>query len=234
MKISKQAGKTTLKKISYSLILLAIGFALLTITPFPIFLTFLFLLNPNFHSFGQLIYGLSLLTLFLAFGLIGFTLLTTRQTSTENIILLTEIVTEELEPGDKQIKEGDKAEKTATVIRAILNEHNFTYRFVTITIILTLIAYTGIAYFAQIELSNVVIFILCIAIVLINVWSLAFHYRISHGLYGTNEYEAREIIQFILNYTDDRDFTDGLGARPLDLSPETEKEIAAVWEGAKV
>jgi hypothetical protein len=36
-------------------------------------------------------------------------------------------------------------------------------------------------------------------------------YRIKKGFYGNNEYEARQIIEFILNNSDHIDFTDGKG-----------------------
>lgn len=55
-------------------------------------------------------------------------------------------------------------------------------------------------------------------------------YRILHGLFGTNEYEARELINFILHNSDKIDFTDGDGKLRKALLPEKD-ETAAVGDG---
>jgi hypothetical protein len=72
------------------------------------------------------------------------------------------------------------------------------------------------------------------AIAVLWVSKLALDYRISRGLFGTNEYEAREIVRFVLRNASDTDLSGGLGARKLDLTPSTETELAAVWNGVPV
>jgi hypothetical protein len=74
--------------------------------------------------------------------------------------------------------------------------------------------------------------LLIAAITVLNGSTLALDYRVSHGLFGTNEQEAREIVRFVLKNAADSDFSGGLGARDLDLSAGTETALAAVWSGA--
>jgi hypothetical protein len=47
-------------------------------------------------------------------------------------------------------------------------------------------------------------------------------YRIRKGYYGTNEDEAREIIQFILEHAEDTDFSSGDGPKKIMPDPEIE------------
>lgn len=49
-----------------------------------------------------------------------------------------------------------------------------------------------------------------------------FEYRIRKGYYGRNEYEAREIIQFILDHSSDIDFTDS--GKPKQIITEQDLE----------
>lgn len=48
----------------------------------------------------------------------------------------------------------------------------------------------------------------------------ALTYRIRKGFYGTNEYEAREIIQYILRNSDEEDYFDSNGLRQTFLQPQ--------------
>lgn len=42
-------------------------------------------------------------------------------------------------------------------------------------------------------------------------------YRVTHGFYGSNAAEARDLVQFIIEHGDDLDFTDGNGLRRPSL-----------------
>jgi hypothetical protein len=58
-------------------------------------------------------------------------------------------------------------------------------------------------------------------------------YRIKKGLYGTNPYETKEIIQFIEEHSDKSDFIDG--GKYKKLIQESDKdaiEDKIVWNGA--
>jgi hypothetical protein len=62
----------------------------------------------------------------------------------------------------------------------------------------------------------------------------ALEYRIRKGLYGNNEYEAREILQFIIDHADKTDFTSGGKSKKLLPDAEIEqilKEAPAFEKG---
>lgn len=74
---------------------------------------------------------------------------------------------------------------------------------------------------------------LLVAVAVLNVGAFAFAYRVSKGLYGTNAYEARELIFFVLRHKEDIDLSGGLGARDLQLDSTVERAVIAAWEGAR-
>jgi hypothetical protein len=51
-------------------------------------------------------------------------------------------------------------------------------------------------------------------------------------LFGTNEYEARQIIHFVLDNADDIDFSGGLGGSRLELDEKTQEILNAAWSPA--
>lgn len=70
------------------------------------------------------------------------------------------------------------------------------------------------------------------SLIVINASALALQYRVSRGLFGTTEYEAREIVRFILRHSDTIDLSGGLGAREINTTPATEAAVQAVRAGA--
>jgi hypothetical protein len=57
------------------------------------------------------------------------------------------------------------------------------------------------------------------------------HYRVTHGLFGTNAYEARMMIDFLLENADKTDFTDGNGKLKPAFLPEQLREDHIRGEG---
>lgn len=57
------------------------------------------------------------------------------------------------------------------------------------------------------------------------------HYRVTHGLFGTNAYEARVMIDFLLENADKTDFTDGGGKLKQAFLPEQLREDHLRGEG---
>ena len=55
--------------------------------------------------------------------------------------------------------------------------------------------------------------------------------RIKKGMYGTNPYEVKEIIQFIEEHSDKSDFIDGKKIKKLIQDPEVDENGVVVWEG---
>ena len=77
--------------------------------------------------------------------------------------------------------------------------------------------------FIQFNLYPLLFFIILIGLLYIN--QSVLRYRLAKGYYGTNEYEVREIIQFILDHSDKTDFTDSNGLKKLlpDVEVTTQK-----------
>lgn len=66
--------------------------------------------------------------------------------------------------------------------------------------------------------------IISIYIIVLTISHLSFEYRVALGLFGNNEREAREIIQFLIQESENIDFTDGGKAKKI-LSEEDIIEI---------
>jgi hypothetical protein len=71
-------------------------------------------------------------------------------------------------------------------------------------------------------LNPLVLLFIAVLILALFINQKALEYRIRHGLYGTNEYEAREILNFILSNVDKDDFTTGSGLHEITPEPESE------------
>ncbi len=56
-------------------------------------------------------------------------------------------------------------------------------------------------------------------------------YRVRKGWYGRNEYEAREIIEYVISHADKDDFNDEGGLKKLMDAPEREEHKSAEVEG---
>lgn len=120
--------------------------------------------------------------------------------------------------------------KVMNAISAVIENRRAAHRGARTFIVFAIIVYFGWAFIIHSGLNYSVIFLLAGAFTLANAGVAALHYRVNHGLYGTNEYEAREIIRFIIDHTDNIDFSQGLSARDMDLSSDVEKLGLADWE----
>lgn len=92
-------------------------------------------------------------------------------------------------------------------------------------VLLTGVVYVTLSLRLSYDLSIgflAIIGLLLLALV-VNQWALT--HRIGQGIYGNNEYEAREIITYILSNSDKEDFSDGGDSRRLMLP--LKKEVPA-------
>jgi hypothetical protein len=121
--------------------------------------------------------------------------------------------------------------KTTAIGAVVADRRGATY-FASLTLLLTLALYLGVTRLSGNVVDLAIVVIIAVAILAINVGAMAFAYRVSHGLYGTTEYEAREIIHFVLARTDNVDFSSGLGARNIDISEEQLLVLTETWTGA--
>lgn len=87
---------------------------------------------------------------------------------------------------------------------------------------LALFVYFYVSRDVTYALDLVVLIIISALILALFINQKILEYRISKGLYGSNEYEAREILRFILSHTDKSNFSDGQGLKEILPTPELE------------
>ncbi len=91
-----------------------------------------------------------------------------------------------------------------------MRERKVNKKFQTIYLLLIItIIYIFVSKFLFPPPSNIFLCVLLGSALLVFLESLIFNYRVNQGWYGSNELEAKEIIDFILKNSEDIDFTDG-------------------------
>ena len=113
----------------------------------------------------------------------------------------------------------DKREKNCLILYLILS----------LSFLLHILA----CYFSNhtISVSALLFVLLLVLAVFLNQYLL--EYRLKKGFYGTNEYEAREYIEFILNHQKKSDFSDGNGLKELFPKPERDNIAETLIPSAK-
>ncbi len=87
-------------------------------------------------------------------------------------------------------------------------------------LILSLIAHVALNFFLANSVNGYLILFLITMISLLGVNQKITEYRIRKNYFGSNEYEAREIVQFILDNVDKTDFTSGGNVKRLLPFPD--------------
>lgn len=93
-----------------------------------------------------------------------------------------------------------------------------------LVLIASLLIYLLLPYLVKASINPLIIYILLSCAILVLTNQLVFDYRIRKGLYGRNQWEARQIISFILQNADNIDFTDG-GSLKRIITVEDLEEI---------
>lgn len=99
---------------------------------------------------------------------------------------------------------------------------------------ITLLAQLGFAYFTKSGINNWFMFFTLFLAGIIYLNQVILDYRIKKGFYGTNDYEAREIIEFIFTNAEYSDFSSGGGAKKIFPEPEKETQENIIPEGGVV
>ena len=118
---------------------------------------------------------------------------------------------------------------TTTAITALAHRRTGQRRIATTTLWVSLAVYAISRLRLELPLSFAVIATLAGACLILQLADAALDYRIRHGLYGTNEYEARQIISFALNHAERTDLDGGLGATDIKIDAATERLIRENW-----
>jgi hypothetical protein len=79
----------------------------------------------------------------------------------------------------------------------------------------------------------VAVVVLVIGVLAARLSSGVLRYRVEQGLYGTNEYEAREIVAFVLERAGGIDLSGGLGARDAEPTRDLVTSGTEAFEGAR-
>ena len=123
---------------------------------------------------------------------------------------------------------------TATAFAAFARRKAKQRNFATIVLLLSLVVHGVVVLFFKWEPSLGVVTVLVGAGLLLQAGEAAMNYRIRHGLYGTNEYEARQMVIFLINNAESSDLAGGLGAGDLEIDSATEKILQYNWGIATV
>ena len=136
-------------------------------------------------------------------------------------------------PSRKIHEQAEKPPKPrVTAIGAVMAARRKATYAASITLLFSMVSYLAVVRRFHAPVDIVVMVVITVGIVAINASAMAFSYRVSHGLYGTTEYEVREIIRFVLSRCDDVDFSSGLGAREFDATDEIVIALETAWAGA--
>lgn len=104
-------------------------------------------------------------------------------------------------------------------------------------LLFSLVLYWYVSALSIIQVRTEVICFILALIVALFVGQKALEYRIKKRLYGTNEYEAREILEFMLSNAHKSDFTSGKGFKGLfpesKVKPTDSAEVLTDVRGAE-
>ena len=144
-----------------------------------------------------------------------------------SIQLMEEILIKHIGKTIKFIKGVVDTSKTKTVAEMILSQKNKEYNKANLIIGFWIFACYVLTYFFGINIKISYFSIPTILVVLLFLNSIIFKIRINKGFWGTNSYEAREAIHFILNAIakNKDDFIDSDGKRIKLLDTTIQNEI---------
>jgi hypothetical protein len=113
------------------------------------------------------------------------------------------------------------------MVRRRIKSYTSSYLF----LLTTLVAYILSTILVSTSLSNWFVLFIFSLIAALRINQKVLEYRIRKGYYGSNEYEAREIIDFVLAHADKTDFIDGTGAKRLLPTAEIVEAANVYLEG---
>ena len=115
----------------------------------------------------------------------------------------------------RQSETSEQALLNITVIGLLVGQKARQISSAYVALILALILYPLTSLLLIFEIKSIVIAFIALLFILLFINQKSLEYRIKKGLYGSNEYEAREILSFIINHSDKSNFTDGSGLREI-------------------
>lgn len=132
--------------------------------------------------------------------------------------------------GEHQNKEeGVRPSITTTAVAAFANERMRQRGFAITTLLASVALYLGVSTLLRQAILPAPIVVVAGAVFLLQVSDAAMEYRLVRGLYGTNEYEARQIIRFVLHHAEEIDLSGGLGDLEISFDDATERRLESHW-----
>ncbi|OMO23054.1 MULTISPECIES: hypothetical protein [Vibrio] len=134
----------------------------------------------------------------------------------------------------KQIADSDesaKDRKANTIVGVMLLEKAKKGTIQQAILILAIVAHLFIVWFTASDISQFVLLFLTVLLLAVFLDQKLIEFRIRKGWYGSNEFETRELIEFITLHSNKDDFNDGNGAKRIIPNPEV--DLAAEHEGSK-
>ncbi len=98
-------------------------------------------------------------------------------------------------------------------------------------LLLAIVVYLFIVWFTASDISQFLLLFLTVLLLAVFLDQKLIEFRIRKGWYGSNEFETRELIEFITLHSNKDDFNDGNGAKKIIPNPEV--DLAAENEGCK-
>lgn len=126
-----------------------------------------------------------------------------------------------------------QAARATTAIAAVLDDRRARRGWATAALSASLLAYVALHWITGSAMALGVVLLLMLGLAVNSASAAALEYRVNRGLYGTTEYDAREIIGVVLGHSEDLDPSGGLGDRAIAPDPETVAAIERVWAGER-
>jgi hypothetical protein len=125
---------------------------------------------------------------------------------------------------DQSKIDDDQQKFNITVAGLLLGSKSAETSFAFISYILIIILYLALCSAFSLKLNIPLLVVLLICILLVQIRQSLLKFRIERGYYGLNDYEAREMIEFLLNHSEKADFSDGDGMKILFPKPKEIEE----------
>ncbi|HAT2715243.1 TPA: hypothetical protein ACSP71_003187 [Aeromonas hydrophila] len=129
----------------------------------------------------------------------------------------------------KQIADSDgsaKDRKANTIVGVMLLEKAKKGTIQQSILILAIVAHLFIVWLTGSDISQFVLLFLAVLLLAVFVDQKLIEFRIRKGWYGSNEFETRELIEFITLHSNKDDFNDGNGAKRIIPNPEADLAVA--------
>lgn len=135
------------------------------------------------------------------------------------------VESKELKPQETSREQKEQTERrsdnlTSTVIGLMMIRKEKQTFLAYIFLIASLLVYIALSQLLNLSVRTDLTLLVLGLLLALFVNQKVLEYRIKKGFYGTNEFEAREVLKFILEHADKSSFSDGQGLKDIMPTPE--------------